>query len=214
MIIINTKNYKTGDELLKLARLIEKYDVHTIIAVPAADLARISSKSVLNVYAQHVDVVDGEKSTGWISAGSVRANGGSGTLVNHSEHPLKMEQIKKTIEQCKKARIASVVCAKSLDEVRKIATFKPSAIAFEDPKLISTGKSITKYQPKILEKFVQVLKGKPVVPICGAGISSADDVKMALEIGCEGVLIASAIAASKRPEFLLEDIQKLMAQRL
>ena len=66
MIIINTKNYKTGDELLKLARLVETYDVHTIMAVPASDIHRIAAKTTLNVYAQHVDVTS-EKSTGWLS---------------------------------------------------------------------------------------------------------------------------------------------------
>ena len=209
MIIVNTKNYKTGDDLLKLCKLIEQYDVHTIVAVPATDIYRISAKTTLNVYAQHCNSVKDNKSTGHVSASSIRAVGGSGTLINHSEKRIPLNIIKEVVEQCKQAHIVSIVCAKDLAEVDKIAQFKPSAIAFEDPQLISTGKSITTYKTKDVEKFVKMLKGKPILPICGAGISSAEDVKTAYKLGCEGVLIASAIANNKHPQELLNNLKNI-----
>ena len=209
MIIINAKNYKKGDELLKLAKIIESYDIHTIISVPAPEIYRIAAKTALNVYAQHCDYVKDEKSTGHVSAASIRAAGGSGTLINHSEKRLPLETIHQIIEQCKKAHIVSIVCAQSLAEVDKIAQFKPSAIAFEDPKLVSTGKPITSYKQHDIINFVKKLKGKPSVPLCGAGITSAKDVDMAYKLGCDGVLIASAIANNKYPQEFLEALAKL-----
>jgi len=208
MIIINTKNYKRGDELLKLCKLIESYDVHTIVAVPAPELYRIAAKTALNVYAQHCDSVQNEKSTGQISAFSIRAAGGSGTLINHSEKKLTLAQIKEIIAQCKQAHIVSVVCAQSIAEVEQIAQFKPQAIAFEDPQLVSTGKPITAYRQHDLQTFVKKLKGKPILPLCGAGITSAKDVETAYKLGCKGVLIASAVANSKYPQDLLESLAK------
>ncbi len=210
MIIINTKNYKSGDELLKLCKLIEHYDVHTIVSVPATDIYRISARTTLNVYAQHCNSVKDNKSTGHVSASSIRSAGGSGTLINHSEKRIPLNIIKEVIEQCKKTHIVSVVCAKDLAEADKIAQFKPSAIAFEDPELISTGKSITTFRQHDLVNFVKRLKGKAILPICGAGISSTEDVETAYKLGCEGVLIASAVANSKHPEELLEDLKTVV----
>lgn len=211
MIIVNTKNYKTGNELLKLAQSIETHDVHTIIAVPAPDIYKIASKTVLPIYAQHVDVAS-EKSTGWLSAKSVKTAGASGTLLNHSEHSMPLEMLKETIEQCKQQKIITVVCAESLESVQKIATLRPEAIAFEDPQLIGTGRSITSYKTHDIKKFVSYLKGKSIVPICGAGISTIHDVQAAYALGCKGVLIASAIAQVKYPGFLLEQLAQWRRQ--
>jgi triosephosphate isomerase len=208
MIIVNTKNYKKGDELLKLCKLIESYDVHTIVSVPAPEIYRIAAKTALNVYAQHCDSIQNEKSTGHISAFAIRTAGGSGTLINHSEKKLSLENIKEIITQCKEAHIVSIVCAQSIAEVDKIAQFKPSAIAFEDPQLVSTGKPITAYRQHDILNFVKKLKGKPIVPLCGAGITSAKDVESAYKLGCKGVLIASAIANNKYPQELLESLAK------
>lgn len=206
MIIINTKNYRTGNALRALVKSINSYDVHTIIAVPAPDIALLAEEMQLNVYAQHVDYIEHEKSTGSVSAASLKKAGATGTLLNHSEKRLPFDTLKKTIEQCKKAGLATVVCAKSLSEAQKIAQLKPSAIAFEDPALIGTGRSITSAKANTLKKFVADLKGKPTLPLCGAGISSIEDVQAAYALGCKGVLIASAIAQTKSPSFFLEKL--------
>lgn len=206
MIIINFKNYKQGDEILRLAKLIEKHDVHNIVVVPAPYIERVSRKTALNVWAQHVDFVD-ERSTGFIGPSSVRAVGASGTLINHSEHEINLKEIKKSIEACRKSGIICAVCVSNLSDVPKIANMKPNAIAYEDKKLIATGKSITEYNPQSIEKFVSMLKNKPILPLCGAGISSIEDVDKAYSLGCKGVLISSAIAKNKNPEKLLKELE-------
>ncbi|MEK6858577.1 MAG: triose-phosphate isomerase [Nanoarchaeota archaeon] len=212
MILINTKNYKTGNALLKLAKLIEGYDIHNTLVVPASEVYRIAARTTLNVFVQHVDAVENEKTTGKISAASVKSAGATGTLLNHSEHPLTTEVIKKTIEQCAKVNLATVICVKTLAEAQTLAQFKPNAIAFEDPALIGTGKSVATYNAHDLQKFVTHLKGKPIVPLCGAGLSTIDDVKKAYALGCKGVLIASAIAQSKNPERFLEQLAQWRRQ--
>ncbi len=211
MIIINTKNYKRGAELLKLAQLVQQHDLKMIMAVPASDVRYIAGKSALTVFAQHVDYVADDKSTGHVSAQSIRDAGAFGTLLNHSERPISYDILQKTIEQCTRAKLTTVVCADSLQSVKKILPLKPSAIAFEDPALISTGKSITSSKAHDIQKFVALLKGKPILPICGAGISTEGDVQAAYKLGCKGVLIASAIAAKplSQTESLLETLASL-----
>jgi triosephosphate isomerase len=123
-----------------------------------------------------------------------------GILINHSENRIKKVEIKKFIEYCKELNLEVMVCSKSLKEARIIDEFEPNYIAYEDPKLIGTGIPISKYKAKSVKKFAESVKS---IPICGAGISSKDDVIAAKELGAKGVLIASAFAkSSNKKEFL------------
>jgi len=206
MIIINFKNYKTGDEVLKLAKKIEKYLPKAIVAVPSLNIKEISEKTKLKVYAQHISYDRSKKSTGYLIPKAIKSYGATGTLLNHSEHKIKLDEIKKTMKECKKQKLKVVLCAGSLIEAKKVKKLKPIAIAFEDPKLIGTGKSITKYNSKGIIDFVKILKGTKIIPLCGAGINSKEDIIEAKKLGCKGVLIASAIANSKNPEKFLKEV--------
>ena len=108
--------------------------------------------------------------------------------------------------RCKKINLKVIVCAANLIEVKKIKKLNPFAIAFEDPKLISTGKSITKYKTNELKKFVSLLKNTKIIPLCGAGINSKNDYLEALNLGCKGILVSSVIANSKNPEIFLKGV--------
>ena len=90
--------------------------------------------------------------------------------------------------------------------IKKLA---PYAIAFEDPKLVGSGKSITQYRSSDVKKFAELFKNSKIIPLCGAGINSADDAKEAYALGCKGVLIASAIANVNKPEKLLKEIAEI-----
>jgi triosephosphate isomerase len=128
-------------------------------------------------------------------------------LLNHSEHRLKEEIIEKIILKANKLNFKIILCIKNLYEVEKYKRLKPHAIAFEDPHLISTGKSITKYNSESIKKFVKILKGTKIIPLCGAGINSKEDITEAKRLGCKGVLIASAIAEAKNPEKILRGLK-------
>lgn len=207
MILINFKNYKTGAEALKLAKLIEKYLPKAIVAVPATDIEKIAKQTKLRVYAQHVDFLEDKKGTGFITAESVKRDGAEGTMLNHSEHPIQFELLQKTIASCRKNKLKTLVCVRDLAEAKIVMHWKPDAIAFEEPSLISTGKSVTTFMPEAIRNFVHLLKHSDIVPVCGAGISSIDDVKAAFAIGCGGVLIASAIADNPNAEVLLKELK-------
>ena len=202
MIIVNFKNYVLGKKSLALARKIEKINKKIIVAVPTTDIEEISKKTKLKVYAEHIDYNNGPKATGFVIPESVKAVKGKGMLINHSEHKLTMKEIKLTLARCKKLKMETVVCVSKLSDVKKIMKLQPSAIAYEDPNLISTGKSITKYQNKEVHKFASMFKRSKVIPLCGAGISSKEDIKASYDLGCKGVLIASAIARDKKFEIL------------
>jgi len=200
MIIVNTKNYKSSSESLKLAKKIEKVSSGTILAVSAFDAGYLKGKTKLKIFCQHLDFNEKGKTTGFLIPESAKALGVKGTLLNHSEHPLNEKEIKMTIKRAKSNGLKVVLCVKSVKEAKKYVRLKPFAIAFEDPKLISTKKSITKYRSKELLEFIKILKSSKTLALCGSGISSNEDYAKALSLGCKGVLVSSAIVNSKNPE--------------
>ena len=206
MIVINFKSYKVGKEVVDLVRTIEIHCNKAVIAVPSVYLKDIVKETSLDVYAQHVDFIEKGKGTGFVIPESLVDSGVKGSLLNHAEHQISMSNIKKTIERCNTLRLKLVVCVDSIEKAEKIKKLKPYGIAFEDPKLIGTGKSVTSYDANDIKKFVKILEGSNIIPLCGAGISSGEDVKAALSMGCKGVLVSSIIANSQNPEKFLKEV--------
>ncbi len=211
MIIVNFKNYIFGKRALELARVIEKnLGRNSAVAVSAFDLGYLKDKVNLEVYAQHVDAVSLGRHTGFLSVSGAKDNGAKGSLLNHSEHPLYFEDIKKTLSEAHREKLKMIVCVPDLAFAEKIVSLKPWGIAYEDPELVGSGKSVTNYRQEEVVKFVKFLGKRGIKKICGAGISNAEDVSVAKKLGCDGVLISSAIANVKiaQAEKLLRDIKK------
>ena len=212
MLIINLKNYKVGKDVFDLVKKIEIYYNKAIIAVPSIELAD-TAKNVgpnMQVYAQHVDYNDLGRGTGFITPESLINAGIHGSLLNHSEHRISVTEIKKTIKRCNEVGIKLVICSSSLREVSQLKKLNPYAIAFEDKKLIATGKSVTEYNQHDIKKFLEILKDTNIIPLCGAGISTGEDVANALVLGCKGILVSSAVANSQSPEKFLKEVQGVL----
>lgn len=219
LILVNFKSYKeaTGSRALKLAKICERVSIRnkTTIAVAPQyiDLKEICQKVKIPVFAQHVDAIEEPGAyTGHIVAENLRGIGVGGTLINHSERRLKLEDIEKTVGIARKNGLISVCCAASLEKVKEIVKFNPNFIAFEDPNLIGTLRSVSRLEPKTVKQFVATLKSinPKIVPLCGAGIVNGEDVKTALKLGTKGVLVATAVDKANNPERVLTEFVKAM----
>ena len=180
MIIINFKNYKVGKEVLDLVRIIDIYCNKAVIAVPPTEMRIITKETTLPVYAQHADYHEKGRSTGYVIPESLNDAGAAGTILNHAEHRMIFAKLKKTVERCKEAGLKTIVCAANLSEVKRIIKLGPFAIAYEDPKLIASGKSITEMKENELKEFVKLVEKTNIIPLCGAGITNSKDVADAL----------------------------------
>ena len=215
LILINFKAYSesVGDKGLKMAKSCEKisskYKTTIAVAPQFANLKEICSKVKIPVFAQHIDAVEKPGSfTGHVVGSNLKEIGVKGTLINHSERKLNLGEIKRRITITKKTGLVSVCCVPTIGFGKKVAKFGPDFIAFEVPELIGTGRSISKERPGSVKKFVDAVSkiSRRSVPLCGAGISSGDDVKAALELGTKGVLVASAVVKAKNPEEVLKEL--------
>lgn len=211
-IIVNFKTYEaaSGEKALELAKMHEevakKTGVQIAVCVQAVDLFRVASVVNIPVFAQHIDSGDYGANTGHIIAGAVKQAGASGTLLNHAEMQIPMEDVENSIKSAKNKGLISIVCANNTDAVKTIQTFKPDFIALEPPELIGGDVSVSKAQPEIIQKAVEVIGDGEL--LVGAGVKNGNDVKKALELGAKGVLLASGVVKAKNRMDVLYDLAK------
>jgi triosephosphate isomerase len=218
IILINFKTYTeaTGKNAVKLAKIIENVSLKTETCIGLApqfvDIASIACTMSVPVFAQHIDPIAPGSFTGHILPESVKVAGAVGTLINHSERRLKLADIDTAIKRSREVDLASVVCTNNQAVSAAVATLRPDMIAVEPPELIGTGIPVSKAKPEVVTGTVKLVKqiNPDVVILCGAGITRADDVAAALELGTEGVLVASGVVKAKDPyKVLLAFAEKL-----
>ncbi len=218
LVILNFKTYleSTGLNALKIAKASEEVADETgvviAVATQAPDLWRISREVNIPVFAQHVDAIDSGGHTGSILLESVKQAGAQGTLINHSEQRMELADMEMVVKKANQADMVSVACTNNVDTSAAAAILKPDFVAIEPPELIGSGIPVSQAEPEIVEGTVEVIHdiSPEVGVLCGAGISTGDDMKAALDLGTEGVLLASGIILADDPkEALLGLVSKL-----
>jgi triosephosphate isomerase len=212
-LLINFKTYleATGRRAVELSRRIEKVSQDTNVRVGVApqfcDIEQVATRVQIPVFAQHIDAVAAGAHTGHVLPESVKAAGGWGTLINHSERNLKLLDIEKSIERAREAGLSTVVCAGTPTLAAAAALMKPDMVAIEPPELIGSGRAVSKERPEVVTDSVAKIRAvnSDVKILCGAGISTGDDVYAALKLGAQGVLVASAVVKAPKPEDVLMD---------
>lgn len=214
IVILNYKTYleSSGENALELARALKSASEEsgiTMVAAPqAADIYRIQDQISLPIFAQHIDPITPGGHTGSNLIETLIEAGISGSLINHSENRMKLADIDEVIQLCKQNDIESCVCTNNIATSKAIATFSPDAVAVEPPELIGTGIPVSQAQPEVVEDSVKGVKSinKKIKVLCGAGISTGDDMKAAMDLGADGVLLASGIVKAENPKEALFDL--------
>ncbi|ABR55399.1 Triose-phosphate isomerase [Methanococcus vannielii SB] len=213
-MIINYKTYSesTGKNGLKIAKAAEKVSDESGITIAVApqflDLKTILNEVSIPVYAQHMDPVVSGSSTGHISSESLKDAGVFGTLLNHSEKRMQLFDIEKCIEISNKLDLKTVVCTNNIPVSKAVSALNPTSIAVEPPELIGSGIPVSKANPEIVSGTVLEVRSinKSVEILCGAGISKGEDLKAAIELGTNGVLLASGIVRAKNVEDAIREL--------
>jgi triosephosphate isomerase len=214
IVILNFKTYleSTGKNALKLAKscqsVARETGVNIMVAPQYADIYKISQELDIPVLAQHIDAIDAGGHTGSILPESVKEAGAVGTLVNHSEQRMHLFNIDAAIKKAFSLKMSSVVCTNNIETSVAAATLNPDFVAIEPPELIGSGIPVSQAEPEIVEKTVKLIHdvNKEVRVLCGAGISTGDDMKAAIELGTEGVLLASGIILADDPKKAMFDL--------
>ena len=213
------KGYLYGKEALEFAKaadcISKKYEVSIIFDPQYVDIPKIVEETEnLYIFAQHMDSVEIGRGIGSILPEALKEAGAVGTILNHAEYKLKINEIYKTIKRADDIGLATLVCADSPSEAAAVAEFNPNIVLAEPPELIGTGKQVG----KLLENFIsetisRVKKINPEIIIgSGAGIKDSEGIKKIIKMGIDLTGSTSAVLMSDNPIKTLEDMVKALKE--
>ncbi|MHA1608029.1 MAG: triose-phosphate isomerase [Candidatus Freyarchaeota archaeon] len=214
IILVNYKTYSesVGGKGLEIAKAAEEVSKETGVCIAVApqhsDLRMIAESVEIPVFAQHIDPIKPGSHTGYVLPEAVAESGAVGTLINHSEHRLVLADIDEAVRRAREVGLKTVVCSNNIEVSAAVAALNPDFCAYEPPRLIGTGISVSTAEPEVVTRAVEVIRrvNPKVIPLCGAGITTGDDVLAALKLGTEGVLLASGVVKAKDPKNVLENM--------
>ena len=214
LILVNLKTYKEGmgnraHMIATAAELVSRETGARIGVAPGyIDLHPLCHHFAIPVYAQHVDGYEPGARTGHIPVEAIKAAGAAGSLVNHSERRLTLAEIELSVRGLQAHKLASVVCSNNEITSAGAAALGPEYVAIEPPELIGSGVSVSKANPDIIRRSVAAVHAvNPKVKVLtGAGIQSGECVKIAVDLGTDGVLLASSVVKSADPAGVLRDL--------
>ena len=208
-VLVNLKTYPCDSVAVAqaAAEVDETTDARIAVAPQAAHLEAVAETGV-ETWAQHVDPIEYGSNTGHTLAETVADAGAAGTLINHSEHRLTLDAIDGSVRAAERAGLETVVCANNPAQIGAAAALGPDAVAVEPPELIGSGTPVSQADPDIVSDAVEAAAGvdPDVTVLCGAGITTGDDVVAAGELGSKGVLLASGVAKADDPAGALADL--------
>ncbi|MCE5255707.1 MAG: triose-phosphate isomerase [Spirochaetaceae bacterium] len=208
---IGPKSYLFGNDILELAKAADaasqKYKVDIIFTTPYCDIRMIANATKhLFVFAPHMDPLQAGRGLADILPESIKAAGAVGVMLNHSEKPLSLSVLGKTIRRADDLGLFTIACADSIAEAKAITLLEPNIIVAEPTDLIGTGRTSTMEYVEASIAAVKSINPKILV-LQGAGISSGKDVYRVISAGAEGTGSSSAIAkAADRPAMIDEMI--------
>ena len=214
VIVLNVKTYEeaTWQKALEIAELMDKISNETgvsmAISVQATDISLCTQKISIPVFAEHIDPIKPGSHTGWTLPEAIKAAGARGTLINHSEHRLILADIDTCITRAKELNLDQIVCSNNISTSKAIAAFSPNFVAVEPPELIGGDISVTTADPEIVSGSVDAVRSvdKNVKVLCGAGVKNGKDVAKSIELGADGVLLASGIVKAKDKDFVIRNL--------
>jgi triosephosphate isomerase len=235
-VLVNFKNFaETNGELcLSVAKEIDRAAKESGlligVSVQPFFVRELLSETDLLVFGQHLDFSELGSNTGALVPEVLKAVGGVGSLLNHSEKRIPMDQIEKTVARMREVGLKSVVCVESVEEGELVAKFGPDFIAIEPPELIGGDISVSTARPELISDSVARVGSVSVEfpagadiglgdvsgvnaqkVLVGAGIKNGQDLKIATELGACGILVASGVCKADNPYEVIMDFAKAIA---
>ena len=211
----SVKNYIYGDAVLEYAQAADEaaieFDVDVLFVPPYTEIRRVRENTQrLIVLAPYMDALRPGRGIADVLPEALKAAGAQGVVLNHSERPLTLSALRKTIDRANELDLLTFVCADTLSEAQAIACLHPDIINPEPTELIGS-RNVSDL------RFVQdVLKAvKAIDPLIlveqAAGISTAGQVYDFILAGSDAVGAASGILTAPDPTGLLREMVRTVA---
>jgi triosephosphate isomerase len=155
-----------------------------------------------------MDSVTIGRGIGRILPEALKEAGVVGTILNHAERKLFINEIEKTINRADEIGLATLVCADSPYEAAAVAELNPNIVLAEPPELIGTSKAVGSRLKSFIAKTIEKVKkiNPKIIVGSGAGVKDARGVREIIKMGAELTGSTSAILQSYDPVKMLEEM--------
>lgn len=206
----SVKNYIYGDNVIEYAKVADaaskEYDIDVLFVAPYTEIRRVSeSTDRLIVLAPYMDAIKPGRGIADVLPEAVKAAGAQGVMINHSERPMTLSAIKKTIDRANELDLLTFVCADTIVEAKALALLHPDILNPEPTELIGSGNVSDMGYVKEVIKVVKSIDPSIMVEQA-AGITTAQQVYDFIMAGSEAAGSASGILFSENPYSLLNEM--------
>ena len=203
---IGLKGYCWGADAVRLAveadGLAVELGVSVVFDPQAVDIPAVAAAtSRILVFAQHMDPVAPGRGVGGVLAEAIREAGAVGTLLNHSEKPMTLGDMRRAIDRARATGLYTLVFADSPAEAAALAHLGPDIVLAEPPELIATGVSAGNVMAGFVAQTVAAVKGvdPAILVMSGAGVNGPEDVDRMMRLGLDGTGSSSGILRAADP---------------
>lgn len=206
----SVKNYIFGDAVLEYAKAADaaakEYDVDVLFVAPYTEIRRVRENTDrLIVFAPHMDAIKPGRGIADVLPEALKAAGAQGVVLNHSEKPVTLNALRKTIDRADELDLLTFVCADTVAEAQAIAQLHPDILNPEPTELIGSG--IVSDMGYVKEVIRAVKAVDPSILVeQAAGITTAQQVYDFIMAGSEAAGSASGILTSTNPHALLNEM--------
>lgn len=212
----SVKNYIFGDAVLEYAKAADaaakEHDVDVLFVAPYTDIRRVRENTDrLIVLAPHMDAIKPGRGIADVLPEALKAAGAQGVVLNHSEKPVTLNILRKTIDRANELDLLTFVCADTVAEAQAIAQLHPDILNPEPTELIGSG---TVTDMRYVKEVIRAVKSiNPSILVeQAAGITTAQQVYEFIMAGSEAAGSASGILTSANPYALLNDMVRSVKQ--
>ncbi len=206
----SVKNYIFGDDVLEYAKYADaaakEYDIDVLFVAPYTEIRRVRENTDrLIILAPYMDILHPGRGMADVLPEALKAAGAQGVVINHSERPMSLTTIRKTIERANELDLITFVCADTISEAEALAHFHPDILNPEPTELIGSGKvSDMDYVKEVVRAVKKIDPG--ILVEQAAGITTAQQVYDFIMAGSEAAGSASGILKSSDPFSLLNEM--------
>ncbi len=208
------KNYIYGDAVLEYAKTADfaakEFDIDVIFVAPYTEIRRVCENTDrIMVFAPHMDALKPGRGLSEILPEALKAAGAKGVVLNHSECPITLTTLKKTIDRANELDLLTFVCADTVAEAQAVAHLHPDIMNPEPTELIGTGQvSDMRYVKEVISAVKAIDPG--ILVEQAAGITTANQVYDFIMAGSEAAGASSGILNSSDPHALLREMVRFV----
>jgi triosephosphate isomerase len=193
-------------ELLAAAqRQSRRHGVSVIATLPVTEIEPAAPLFPdLHLFAQHMDPDAPGNSVGRVIAEALADAGASGVMLNHADHPMRLDDIASAVGRARANGLMSLVCAADEPTAAAVAALSPDILLYEPRALIGHGGGARRPWIPRINALVRAIEPRTLIMHAG-GVAAPEDARDVVRAGAAGTGATSAIIKARDRGKIVEE---------